>query len=179
MQLRRRQLPLFLSVLATLFLLGFGAFAEDGWRETGSGIRVKTEVFVDVNVYRITHSVKGDVADKSKAGIIKADVDKKFVWKMMRDVDKEKVQQTARDAFALNGYSNKGNIDKYVGAFADLKENAKITIKYDSSKKATTISVTGGGTATIDGVDFMQAVWSVWFGKIDQPAIGDQLIARL
>jgi hypothetical protein len=179
MQLRRRQLPLFLSVLAALFLFGLGAVADEGWRETGSGTRVKTVVFVDVNVYRISHFVKGEVADKSKAGVIKADVDKKFVWKMMRDVDKEKVQQTARDAFALNGYTNKANIDKYVGAFSDLKENAKITITYDSSKKSTTISVGGGGTATIEGVDFMHAVWSVWFGKIDQPKLGDQLIAKL
>jgi len=178
MQLRRRQLPLFLSILAALFLVGLGAFAEE-WRETGSGTRVKTVVFVDVNVYKISHFVKGEVADKTKAGIIKADVDKKVVWTMLRDVDKEKVQQTARDAFALNGYTNKANIDKYVAAFSDLKEKAKITVTYDSSKKTTTIVVTGGGTATIEGVEFMQAVWSNWFGKIDQPKLGDQLISKL
>ena len=28
-------------------------------------------------------------------------------------------------------------------------------------------------------VDFMQAVWSIWFGKIDQPKLGDQLISKL
>lgn len=178
MQLRRRQIPLFLSILAALFLIGVGAFADD-WRKTGEGIRVKTVVFVDVNVYKIEHFVKGEVADKTKAGIIKADVDKKFVWKMLRDVDKAKVQQTARDAFALNGYTNQANIDKYVGAYADLKEGSKITITYDSAKKETTISVQGGGTATVGGVDFMNAVWSVWFGKIDQPKLGDQLISKL
>ncbi len=178
MELRRRQIPLFLTMLAALFLVGFSAFADD-WKLTGNGIRVKTVVFVDVNVYKISHFIKGDVADKSKAGIIKADIDKKFVWTMMRDVDKEKVQQTARDAFALNGYTNSGNIEKYVGAYADLKEGAKITISYDSTKKETTISVGGGGTATVGGVEFMNAVWSVWFGKIDQPKLGDALIKNL
>ncbi len=165
-------------MLAALFLVGFSAFADD-WKLTGNGIRVKTVVFVDVNVYKISHFIKGDVADKSKAGIIKADIDKKFVWTMMRDVDKEKVQQTARDAFALNGYTNSGNIEKYVGAYADLKEGAKITISYDSTKKETTIAVGGGGTATVGGVEFMNAVWSVWFGKIDQPKLGDALIKNL
>lgn len=178
MQLRRRQLPLFLTILAALFLVGFSAFADD-WRKTGEGIRVKTVVFVDVNVYKIEHFVKGDVADKSKAGIIKADIDKKFVWKFMRDVDKEKVQNAARDAFAMNGYTNKANIDKYVGAMADAKEGAKVTITYDSAKKETTITMGGGSTATIAGVDFMNAVWSVWFGKIDQPKLGDALISKL
>jgi len=178
MQLRRRQLPLFLSILSVLLLVAFSGFAEE-FRLTGSGTRVKTVVFVDVNVYSISHFVKGEVSDKSKSGIIKADIDKKFEWKFLRDVEKEKVVQAARDAFALNGYSNSANIDKYVGAFADMKEGAKVSIVYDSSKKTTTIKVGGGGSATIDGVDFMNAVWSVWFGKIDQPKLGDQLISKL
>jgi hypothetical protein len=32
---------------------------------------------------------------------------------------------------------------------------------------------------TVDGVDFMKAVWSIWLGKIDQPKLGDQLISQL
>jgi len=42
-----------------------------------------------------------------------------------------------------------------------------------------TVTVQGGGTATIPGVDFMKAVWSIWFGKIDQPALGDALIRNI
>ncbi|MRG98378.1 chalcone isomerase family protein [Polyangium spumosum] len=178
MQLRRRQLPLFLSVLAALFMLGTGAFAEE-WKLTGSGTRVKTVVFVDVNVYSISHFVKGAV-EKSKRAVIDADIDKKFVWTMKRDVDHEKVVTTLRDAFAMNGYTDKGKIDKFVRAFsAELKENAKISIVYDSTKKATTVSVGGGGSATVEGVDFMKGVWSIWFGKIDQPKLGDALISKL
>ncbi|MDI1448872.1 chalcone isomerase family protein [Polyangium sp. 6x1] len=179
MQLRRRQLPLFLSILAALFLFGAGAFADD-WKLTGTGIRVKTVVLVDVNVYQISHFIKGEVGEKSKKGVIDADIDKKFEWKMKRDVDHEKVVQTLRDAFAMNGYSDAGKINKFLGAFsAELKENAKISIVYDAAKKATTVSVGGGGSATVEGVDFMKGVWAIWFGKIDQPKLGDALISKL
>ncbi|HVK63656.1 MAG TPA: chalcone isomerase family protein [Polyangium sp.] len=178
MQLRRRQLPLFLSILAALFLFGGSAFAED-WKLTGSGIRVKTVVLVDVNVYQISHFIKGAV-EKSKKAVIDADIDKKFEWSMKRDVDHEKVVQTLRDAFAMNGYADKGKIDKFLAAFSrELKENSKISIVYDAAKKTTTVSVGGGGSASVEGVDFMKGVWAIWFGKIDQPKLGDALISKL
>jgi hypothetical protein len=28
-------------------------------------------------------------------------------------------------------------------------------------------------------VELMKAVWSIWFGKIDQPKLGDELIGKL
>jgi hypothetical protein len=61
----------------------------------------------------------------------------------------------------------------------ELKEGAKVNIVYDADKKSTTVSVGGGGSATVAGVDFMKAVWSIWLGKIDQPKMGDQLISKL
>ncbi len=45
--------------------------------------------------------------------------------------------------------------------------------------KTTTFWEQNGGSATVAGVDFMKATWSVWFGKIDPPSIGDRLIANL
>jgi hypothetical protein len=180
MQLTRRQLPVFLLVLSALLLSVTNLFAEDGWIHTGSGTRVKTVVLVDVKVYSISHFMKQAPATKSKQAVIDADVDKKFVWTMLRDVDHEKVVQTLKDAFAANGYGDAGNIGKFVGAFsAELKEKSKVTIKYDAEKKATTVSVGGGGSATVEGVDFMKAVWKIWFGKIDQPSLGDALISKL
>ena len=54
-----------------------------------------------------------------------------------------------------------------------------MVITYNAGSKATTIWVQNGGSVTLAGQDFMKAVWSIWFGKIDQPAMGDQLIAKL
>jgi hypothetical protein len=42
-----------------------------------------------------------------------------------------------------------------------------------------TLWVKDGTSATVAGQDFMKAVWSIWFGKIDQPSMGDQLISLL
>jgi len=173
-------------LLAALTLVATvpGAWAldrgADGWFHTGDGIRVKKVVFVNVNVYSIGHDMKELPPTKSKQAVIDMDADKRFVWRMMRDVPHEKIQNALTEAFAMNGYTDQSKIGPYVGAFSgDLKENAAITIAYNSTTKAVTVTVQGGGSATIPGVDFMKAVWSIWFGKIDQPALGDALIRNL
>ena len=81
----------------------------------------------------------------------------------------------------MNGVSDAGRIGQFLGAFTgDLKEGQFVTITYDPGAKATTIHVLGGGgSATIPGADFMKATWSIWFGKIDQPSLGDALISKL
>ena len=107
---------------------------------------------------------------KSKQAVIDLDTGKKFTWTMMRDVDQEKIQNALKEAFAMNGYGDSGKIGQFIGAFkGDLKEKAHVTIVYDADKKDTSVSVRGGGSATVAGVDFMKAVWSIWFGK-NRPA---------
>ncbi len=179
----------FVALLA--LLLGMGAHTAfagiwssasmfDDWIHTGTSIRVKTVVFVEVNVYEINHFMKQRPASKSKQAVIDMDVDKKFVWKMMRDVEKDKIQQALKDAFAMNGYNDAGKISAGMAAFTgELKDKSQVTIEYNAEKKTTTITVGGGGTATVQGVDFMKGVWSIWLGKIDQSKLGDQLISKL
>jgi hypothetical protein len=178
MQILRRTFVFFAAFAAALLAVT-SSFADD-WTHTGTGIRVKTVAIVDVKVYEISHYMKTPPATKSKQAVIDADVGKKFQWKMLRDVDKEKIQTALKDAFAMNGYSDAGKIGSFLAAFSgDLKENAKVTITYDADKKETSVKVDGGGSATVGGVDFMKGVWSIWFGKIDQPKLGDQLISKL
>jgi Chalcone isomerase-like len=181
MHLVRTKLPLLVAALAALFLtLGAltGAHADD-WTLTGSGIRVKKVAIIDVNVYAISHFMKALPPSKSKQAVIDMDTGKKFVWTMKRDVDQEKIQNALKDAFAMNGYGDAGKIGQFIGAFkSELKENSTVSIVYDADKKETSVS-TGSGSATVGGVDFMKAVWSIWLGKIDQPSLGDQLIRKL
>jgi Chalcone isomerase-like len=153
----------------------------DGWFHTGDGIRVKTIAFVNFKVYAIGHDMKDLPDAKSKQAVIDLDTTKRFTWRMMRDVDQGKIQNALKEAFAMNGFSDGGRIGQFVGAFnGDLKEGQYVTITYDSGAKATTIRVLGGGgSATVPGVDFMKATWSIWFGKIDQPSLGDALISKM
>jgi hypothetical protein len=178
MQLVRTRLPIFLAAFVAAILAVTGAFADD-WKLTGSGIRQKKVAIVNVDVYAISHYMKDLPDTKSKQAVIDKDTGKKFVWTMKRDVDQEKIQNALKDAFAMNGYTDAGKIGQFVGAFkSELKEKSTVTIVYDSDKKETTVN-SGSGSATIGGVDFMKAVWSIWFGKIDQPSLGDALISKL
>jgi hypothetical protein len=174
----KSKLSLLLAALAALVLAATHAAADD-WTLTGSGIRVKKVAFVDVNVYAISHHMKQLPPTKSKQAVIDMETGKKFVWTMKRDIDQEKIQNALKDAFAMNGYADAGKIGAFLGAFkSELKENATVTIAYDADKKETTAHAPGG-SATVGGVEFMKAVWSIWFGKIDQPSLGDQLISKL
>jgi len=178
MNLAKPKLSLLMAALAALLLVVTSVAADD-WTLTGSGIRVKRVAIVDVNVYAISHFMKQLPPAKTKQAVIDMETGKKFVWTMKRDVDQEKIQKALRDAFAMNGYGDGGKIDAFVGAFkSELKEKSTVTIVYDADKKETSVS-TGSGSATIGGVDFMKAVWSIWFGKIDQADLGNQLISKL
>ena len=184
MSIVRTKAALLLAALTALLVVVTSAWAlepgADGWYHTGTGKRVKTIAFVDFDVYEISHFTKKLPDSKSKRAVIDLDADKKLVWKMLRDVDAEKIQGALKDAFEMNGYGDGGKIGKFLGAFSkELKENASVSIVYNSEKKTTTVNVQGGGSATVEGVDFMKAVWSIWFGKIDQPKLGDQLISKI
>ncbi len=89
----------------------------DDWALTGTGVRVKTIAFIDIDVYEIGHFMKQTPASRSKQAVIDADVPKKFVWKMLRDVDKEKIHDALTGAFAMNGYKDQAKIKAFVGAF--------------------------------------------------------------
>jgi hypothetical protein len=172
------------TALATMTLVA-NAFALDrmpnGYFHTGDAVRQKkVPIIGSVDVYSIGHEMKELPPAKSKQAVVDMDVGKRLIWKMKRDVDSEKIKNALTDAYAMNGYNDRPKIDTFLGAFrSELKENQFVTITYDADKKATTLSVQGGPSATVAGADFMKATWRIWFGKIDQDSLGDALISRL
>lgn len=173
-----------LALAAIAFLsspaLGLSIEREpDGFYKTGEGIRVKKIAFVKIKVYAISHYMKELPPQKSKQAVVDADVDKRFTWKMLRNVDAGKIKAALREAYAANGYADAAKIDTFVNALnRDFKEGDAVTFAYDAGKKATTL--TGpGGTVTVPGEDFMRATWKIWLGKIDQNDLGTELIDRL
>ncbi len=184
----KRFFPLFSLVLALFALVFVSSHAradapapdKDGYIKTGSGIRTKTIAIMSANVYSIRHDMKGPLPPRNKRAVIDADVDKKFSWQMMHDVDAEKIQKALREGLAKNGYGDAGKTGRFVGAFTkEIQKGQGVSIAYTSANKMTTIWVQGQGAASIDGVDFMKAVWSIWFGNIDQPSLGDALISSI
>jgi hypothetical protein len=115
----------------------------DGWFHTGDGVRVKKVVF-NFDVYAIGHDMKELPPAKSKQAVIDMDTDKRFTWRMLRDVEHEKIQTALTEAFAMNGYSDASKIGPYVGAFSgDFKKGQTVSIVYSSAAKTVTVSVQG------------------------------------
>ena len=179
-----RRVFLFAAVPTVLLVFAGTAFAiepsKDGWYHTGDAVRVKTMVFVKIRAYAISHYMRALPATKSKRAVIDIDTDKQLSFRMLRDVGADKIKNMFRDAFAENGYADAAAINSFIAVFSkDLKTGTKTTVAYDPIGKATTITTDGGGTATITGLAFMRATWSVWFGKNDQPSLGDGLISNI
>jgi hypothetical protein len=147
---------------------------------TGSATRIKTVFVVTKSLYTITSSIATAPSAKSPQAMIDADVNKTLDWLTIYDgLPSGKVQDALKDGFHKNGFNDEGRIKQFTGAFsADLAANSRVTIHYDATAKATTVT-TPSGSATIAGADFMKGVWSIWFGNIDQPGFGNQLVAKL
>jgi len=177
---RFRPAALFTLVLALFVTLASSAFA-DAMIHTGDAVRTKSVGPFTAKVYAIRHDMKEKPAAKSKQAVIDADVDKKFTWRMLRDVDSAKIKKALTEALQMNGFNDAARINAFVGAFnkEEVKENSAVVISYNAAAKNVTIWVQNGGSATIAGQDFMKAAWSIWLGKIDQPSMGDQLISKL
>ena len=168
-------------LLVTLCATAWGLDPDkNGWYFTGSGVRTKSVAFVSVKVYAIRHDMKALPASKSKQSVVEADVDKKITFRMLRDVDQEKIQNALKEAYQMNGFSDGSKTGPFLAAMnKELKEGTYVTISYNSAAKTTSISVSNGGNASAAGVDFMKATWNIWFGKIDQPSLGDAMIGNL
>ncbi|MDF2692671.1 MAG: hypothetical protein K0S65_1054 [Labilithrix sp.] len=178
--IRHRFHVLFFLFLAAVISLVSSAFAQE-MIATGDGIRTKSFGPISVKIYSVRHEMKERPATKSKEAVVMADVDKQLTLRLLRDCPTSKIDKGLRESLALNGYGDQAKINQFLGALdkKEFKENTTVMITYSAVDKTTTIRVQGGGSATVAGPEFMRGVWRIWFGKIDQPTLGDQLIARL
>jgi hypothetical protein len=150
-----------------------------GYYKTGEGTRQKKVAFAKVDVYDITHSMKQVPSNPTREAIVDANVDKKFDWDMLRNVDGKRISNALRDAYKLNGYADDARVEKLVQPFqGGLKKGDHVQIWYDAASQTTSV-VTPRGRATIPGHDFMKETWSIWFGKIDQPSLTQSLMSDL
>ena len=118
------QSALFTLVLAVFVTLAPRAFA-DPMIYTGDAVRTKSVGPFTAKVYSIRHDMKEKPATKSKQAVIDADVDKKFTWRMLRDVDSAKIKKALTEALQMNGFSDGARTGQFVGAFnkEEVKEN--------------------------------------------------------
>ena len=173
-----------LCLAALVLIVATSAMAlersPNGFFHTGDGVRSKSILFVNIKIYAIRHDMRELPPTKSKQAVIDMETDKLISWRMLRNAPGDKIHSILGEAFAMNGYRDQVKIGQFLSAFkGDLKENQSVIISYDAAQKVTTITVAGMGSASVRGVDFMKATWSIWFGKSEQAELGDALISRL
>ena len=151
---------------------------KSGYYITGTGIRVKEVLLVDVEVYAATHYMKVVPNPPTKSAVIEANVDKAMVLKMLRDVDLDRIVDGIKEGYQRNGWEDMAQVEHLFGILVDdLEEGESFQVMYDADKETTT-AISGDRTrkASVRGRDFMRATWSTWFAKIDSPGLGDQLL---
>lgn len=108
------------------------------------------------------------VTSKSSSGstIINAEAPKRIVMQFVRDVPKDKMQETFAENFAKNPAS--ANLKQEIGwlysVLADVKTGDKVSLDYRPGV-GTTVAMNGKDKTTIPGSDFMKAVFAIYLGS--------------
>ncbi|MBI5471171.1 MAG: chalcone isomerase family protein [Ignavibacteriae bacterium] len=108
---------------------------------------------------------------------------KQITMTFVRDVDKQKIQDTYRDGFAENSSAEdlkkiQSAIDQYVGFFTkDVKENDQFVIRWLPGG-IISATVQGEQKPAITNQLFAQTLWSIWFGE-DSIVDREDLVSRM
>ncbi len=137
-------------------------------RLNGAGLRTK---FV-VKVYAGGLYLAQPSADP--AAIVAADAPKRVRMVFLRDVDKGKIMETYKEGFENNS-AGPGlaalldKLSKIAPALADMKKGSEMSVTYVPGQ-GTTVAAAGGGSVTVEGKDFGDAMFRNWLGQ--SPADG-------
>ena len=116
---------------------------------------------------------------RSRDAFIDADVDKRFVLRMLRDADGDLLREAFRDALLKSGWDDAARLRVFLSAVRErLKAGAYVSITYDATRKVTTLAFDDTPGASVEGYAFMRAVWGMWLGKDEAPALADALTGK-
>ncbi len=138
-------------------------------RLNGAGVRKK--LFIQVYVGGLYVAQPSTDA----AAIVAADAPKRVRMVFLRSVDRKKIMETYREGFennsagpALPGLLAK--LDRIAPALADMRRGGEMFVTYEPGK-GTTVASAGGGSVTVEGKDFGDAMFRNWLGA--NPADAD------
>lgn len=137
-------------------------------RLNGAGIRSK----LFVKVYAGGLYLAQPSADP--AAIVAADAPKRVRMVFLRDVDKGKIMETYREGFENNS-AGPGlaalleKLARIAPALPDMKKGGEMSVTYVPGQ-GTTVAASGGGSVTVEGKEFGDAMLRNWLGE--KPADG-------
>jgi hypothetical protein len=178
---RRWLFPVLLaSAAVTLTPAPSLAAAEAAWHHTGDGVMRTRVAFFLVDVFAVGHDMKCLPDHKAKSEVIVADCDKRFVWRALRNIDKDDIADALRQAYRSVDYRDAAKVERALSIFsAGIKEGESVTISFDAAAERTTIARRHGATIDVSGLSFMKATWSVVFANEQMRELGDALLNKL
>lgn len=141
-------------------------------RLNGAGIRKKFLVKVYAGgLYLAKPSGDG-------AAVIAADAPKRVRMVFLRDVDRRKILDTYREGFQKNsaGPGLTGllaKLERIGPSLPDMREGGEMSVTYVPGQ-GTTIAAAGGGSVTVEGKEFGDAMFRNWLG----PSPADASLAQ-
>lgn len=150
-----------------------------GMVRTGEGIKVMRVGSLELHLYFLRHEMRRLPPVRSRDAFIDADVDKRFVLRMLRDADGDLLREAFRDALLKSGWDDAARLRVFLSAVRErLKAGAYVSITYDATRKVTTLAFDDTPGASVEGYAFMRAVWGMWLGKDEAPALADALTGK-
>lgn len=161
-------IALFLSSLASAGELA-GVTLPDTATVGGStlvlnGMGLREKLWIDVYVGGLYLTAKSSDAD----AIIAADAPKRIVMHFIYSaVGADKMRETYTEGFAgvPNAAAMADRVEKLKSMMADVVAGDEIILDYVPGT-GTTVTVKGTNKGTIEGADFMKALWAVYIGAV-------------
>ncbi|MBI4563263.1 MAG: chalcone isomerase family protein [Planctomycetes bacterium] len=143
---------------------------EEGtrWVLTGAGERIKSVVGVSVKVYAVGSYVREGARFESPQELAEADIPKKLLLVMERELGGASIVQAFEEALSAN-YPQDAfprEFKAFHEYFADrsVAKGDCIQIRH-LPKQGLEIRIPGENPLTIENVKFSQALWEIYFGK--------------
>jgi hypothetical protein len=161
-----------LAIATVVFALVLAAPAAaatkgaDGYFRTGDAVQTANHWPFTIELFAIWHDVSELPSEKSAKALVELDADKRFSMRMMRDLDTSRLRAGLRDGYTRNGFTDAARVDRLLAALTGtLAKDSVLWITYDAKTKETRLTTDKGASASVIGVDFMRATWSIWLGK--------------
>lgn len=171
----------FLLSCACVLVPALGAAEQTAtFISTGEGVQTAAHWPFTIELFTVTHEMKVLPAAHTRQAIADSDTDKRITLRMLREIEVQYLKTGLKDRYQLNGYTGFSEIDQLLKPLdmPTLAPGATITISYDATEKRTTLTQ-GANSASVEGTDFMQATWRIWFGHSKPASLGDQLINKI
>ncbi len=163
-------------------------FYEDAMTVNGTdmvvtGVALREKTFMKVDVYTIVSYVKKGVSlgEDKATDLLNLEEPKMLQMDLTRGFSNEKLKKAFSEVIEEN-YEDmsafQSDMDTFLGYFtADAEDGDKLVFGYCPAEGLTTF-LNGKEMGVITNVDFMKALWTVWFGA--EPAdkdMRDNLVA--